>query len=68
MDFVSLELALILFEIILTHACVDMIKALFVISYIRQIAYLQGRTQDFKLGEGAAEISKFFFFFKYASI
>ena len=38
--FVSLELALILFEIILTHICMNMIKALFVISYISQIAYL----------------------------
>lgn len=38
--FVSLELALILFEVILTHACMNMIKALFVISNISQIAYL----------------------------
>ena len=38
--FVSLELALILFEVILTHACMNMIKALFVIRYISQIAYL----------------------------
>ena len=37
--FVSLEFVLILFEIILTHACMNMIKALFVISYISQIAY-----------------------------
>ena len=39
--FVSLELSLILFEVILTHACMNMIKALFVISYISQIAYLE---------------------------
>ena len=39
-EFISLELALILFEVILTHACMNMIKALFVISYISQIAYL----------------------------
>jgi NADH:ubiquinone oxidoreductase subunit K len=39
--FVSLELALIIFEVILTNACMNMIKALFVISYIKsQIAYL----------------------------
>ena len=40
MDFFYLELALILFEIILTHACMNMIKAFFVISYISQITYL----------------------------
>jgi hypothetical protein len=33
--FVSLELALILFEVILTHTCMNMIKTLFVISYIK---------------------------------
>ncbi len=38
--FISLELALILFEVTLTHACMNMIKAFFVISYISQIAYL----------------------------
>lgn len=38
--FVSLELALILFEVIVIHACMNMIKALFVISNISQIAYL----------------------------
>jgi hypothetical protein len=38
--YVSLELALILFVIILTHASINFIKALFVISYICQITYL----------------------------
>ena len=31
---------MILFEVILTYACMNMIKALFVISYISQIVYL----------------------------
>ena len=38
--FVFLELALTLFEAILTHAYMNMIKALFVINYISQTAYL----------------------------
>lgn len=38
--FVSLKLALILFEITLTYASMNMIKILFVISYISRIAYL----------------------------
>ena len=39
-EFFSLELALILFGVTLTHTCMNMIKVLFLISYISQIAYV----------------------------
>ena len=58
--FVFLELALILFEIILTHACMNMIKALFVISYISQIAYL---VINFSLCWTPFSFIVFFFFY-----